>query len=87
MGSVKEIFKNFRVPLTVHWTCVPVSLVNSFRSLIVFSYLLLFVQLDQYVLYHEQIILSNVAVAFDVHGAFTEVSCSSHFSLRLASDL
>lgn len=58
---------------------------DSFGSLlIVFLYLVLFVQLDQCVRYQEQI-LSDVAVVFDVHRAFTEMSCFSHFSLRLAS--
>lgn len=62
------------VPLTAHWTCFPVTLVDSLGSLLtVFLYLFLFVQLDECVLCREQIILFSVAVVLDVPRAFTEM--------------
>lgn len=54
----KGHFQKFRVPFTVHWICVPVSLWIVLEDFfIVFLYLLLFVQVDQCVLYQEQTIL------------------------------
>jgi len=74
--------KSFRFLFTIHQICVSLCPRDTFRNLLVSS----FVFLHHCVLYQEQIKLSSVAVVFNIHRAFTEMSHLSHFPLKISSD-